>query len=89
MTQVLGYSRYVAQAGDWGAYAASRLGYLFPDAVHGIYLSYVVGGLIPFLDEDGFSQPPLARPGFLYRGPFSRSRFAVASHCAIFSLFAA
>jgi pimeloyl-ACP methyl ester carboxylesterase len=52
MTQVLGYSRYVAQGGDWGAYAASRLGFLFPEAVLGIHLSYVVGGLTPFLDEE-------------------------------------
>jgi pimeloyl-ACP methyl ester carboxylesterase len=51
MTQVLGYSQYVAQGGDWGAYAASRLGYLFPEAVLGIHLSYVVGGLVPFLDS--------------------------------------
>jgi pimeloyl-ACP methyl ester carboxylesterase len=52
MTQVLGYSNYVAQGGDWGAYAASRLGYLFPDAVIGIHLSYVVGGLRPALGGD-------------------------------------
>ena len=52
MTEVLGYSKYVAQGGDWGAYAASRLGYLFPDAILGIHLSYVVGGLVPFLDTE-------------------------------------
>ena len=51
MTHVLGYSAYVAQGGDWGAYAASRLGYLFPHAVRGIHLSYVAGGLTPFLDS--------------------------------------
>src|ERR1700738_2454673 len=45
MTQTLGYSKYIAQGGDWGAYLASRLGYLFPESLAGIHLSYVTGGL--------------------------------------------
>jgi pimeloyl-ACP methyl ester carboxylesterase len=49
-TRILGYSTYIAQGGDWGAYLASRLGYLFPQSVAGIHLSYLVGGLTPHLD---------------------------------------
>jgi pimeloyl-ACP methyl ester carboxylesterase len=52
MTQTLGYSKYIAQGGDWGAYLASRLGYLFPESLAGIHLSYVTGGLVPYLDAD-------------------------------------
>lgn len=49
MTQELGYERYAAQGGDWGAYVSSRLGFLYPDCLFGIHLSYVVGGISPFL----------------------------------------
>jgi pimeloyl-ACP methyl ester carboxylesterase len=49
MTDALGYRRYGAHGGDWGAYAASRLGRLYPEAVAGIHLSYLVGGLTPYL----------------------------------------
>jgi pimeloyl-ACP methyl ester carboxylesterase len=48
MVDVLGYKRYGAQGGDWGAYAASRLGYLYPESVLGIHLSYVVAGISPY-----------------------------------------
>ena len=38
MTQ-LGYERFAAQGGDWGAFIASRLGYAHPDRLIGIHLN--------------------------------------------------
>jgi pimeloyl-ACP methyl ester carboxylesterase len=39
MTGVLGYERFAAQGGDWGAFVASRLGYEFASRVIGIHLN--------------------------------------------------
>ncbi|MBI4595282.1 MAG: epoxide hydrolase [Candidatus Tectomicrobia bacterium] len=39
MTDVLGYSRFAAQGGDWGSFITSRLGYAYPDRVIGIHLN--------------------------------------------------
>ena len=39
MTKVLGYSRYAAQGGDWGAFITSRLGYMYPQSLHGIHIN--------------------------------------------------
>lgn len=45
MTNELGYVTYAAQGGDWGAYLSSRLGFLHPNTLIGIHLSYVTGGI--------------------------------------------
>jgi pimeloyl-ACP methyl ester carboxylesterase len=39
MTDVLGYRRFGAQGGDWGAFIASRLGYAHADKLLGIHLN--------------------------------------------------
>jgi microsomal epoxide hydrolase len=39
MTDVLGYRRFAAQGGDWGAFVTSRLGYQFPQLLYGIHLN--------------------------------------------------
>ena len=39
MTDVIGYQRFGAQGGDWGAFVASRLGFAFPDRMIGIHLN--------------------------------------------------
>jgi microsomal epoxide hydrolase len=39
MTDVLGYERYGAQGGDWGAYITARLGYVHAQALVGIHLT--------------------------------------------------
>ena len=39
MTQVLGYSRFGAQGGDWGGFIASRLGAAHGDKLAGIHLN--------------------------------------------------
>jgi pimeloyl-ACP methyl ester carboxylesterase len=45
MTDVLGYSRYGAQGGDWGSMVTSRLGFACPQHVAGIHLNMV--GIAP------------------------------------------
>ncbi|MCC7546664.1 MAG: epoxide hydrolase [Burkholderiales bacterium] len=39
MTDVLGYRRFAAQGGDWGAFVTSRLGYAYPERLAGIHLN--------------------------------------------------
>src|SRR4029077_3222815 len=39
MTDVLGYRRFAAQGGDWGAFVCSRLGAVHADKVVGIHIS--------------------------------------------------
>ncbi len=41
MKDVLGYTRYGAQGGDWGAMVTSRLGFAYPQNVVGIHLNMV------------------------------------------------
>jgi epoxide hydrolase len=45
----LGYSRYVAQGGDWGAAVTTELGHLHPPELAGIHLNmpYVIPRVIP------------------------------------------
>ena len=39
MTDVLGYERFGAQGGDWGAFVTARLGHAYPDRLAGIHLN--------------------------------------------------
>jgi microsomal epoxide hydrolase len=39
MTDVLGYGRFGAQGGDWGAFITSRLAYCYSDRIIGIHLN--------------------------------------------------
>ena len=39
MTDVLGYRRFAAQGGDWGAFITGRLGYAYPERLVGIHLN--------------------------------------------------
>jgi pimeloyl-ACP methyl ester carboxylesterase len=54
MTETLGYERFGAQGGDWGAGITSQLGDAYPDVVTGIHVNMVAAQ--PTLDE---SSPPL------------------------------
>jgi pimeloyl-ACP methyl ester carboxylesterase len=41
---LLGYRRYAAAGGDWGAYVTTRLAYAHPDHLHGIHLTLLPRG---------------------------------------------
>ena len=47
MTQVLGYSRFGAQGGDWGFAVTTQLAAQFPQALMGIHLNSSATGTIP------------------------------------------
>ena len=52
MTQVLGYPRFGAQGGDWGAYVVARLAAAHTDALAGIHLNFLpLRQDIPFPEE--------------------------------------
>jgi pimeloyl-ACP methyl ester carboxylesterase len=44
----LGYQRYGAQGGDWGAFVAPQLGRIDPDHLVGVHLNAATFGFIPF-----------------------------------------
>jgi pimeloyl-ACP methyl ester carboxylesterase len=44
----LGYQRYGAQGGDWGAFVSPQLGRIDPDHVVGVHLNAATMGFIPF-----------------------------------------
>lgn len=44
----LGYDRYGAQGGDWGAFIAPELGRIDPDHVAGVHVNAATMGFIPF-----------------------------------------
>jgi len=46
----LGYERFGAQGGDWGASISTCLGFKFPREVLGIHLNYIPGSFMPPLD---------------------------------------
>jgi pimeloyl-ACP methyl ester carboxylesterase len=43
----LGYERFAAQGGDWGASVATCLGFLSPERVLGLHLNYIPGSFEP------------------------------------------
>ena len=53
----LGYERFGAQGGDWGASVSTRLGLAFPEALVGLHLNYIPGSYRPWL---GAGAAPLA-----------------------------
>lgn len=55
MTQVLGYKRYAAQAGDWGSFVTSRLALQHPESLIAIHLTMLP--VRPHLKHP--SQPPV------------------------------
>ena len=56
MVDVLGYPRYVAQGGDWGAAVTGSLGREHGDSVAAIHLNLMLGALSPEQQEN----PPLS-----------------------------
>ena len=51
MTDVLGYRRFAAQGGDWGAFVTSRLGLSYPERVAGNHLNLLAVRRDPALPD--------------------------------------
>jgi pimeloyl-ACP methyl ester carboxylesterase len=47
----LGFERFCAQGGDWGASVSTRIGLCFPGALMGLHLNYIPGSYRPFLGD--------------------------------------
>ena len=54
MHDVLGFSRFGAQGGDWGAGVTSRLGYAYPDRMIGIHINLMMAA---GRDPNAFQNP--------------------------------
>lgn len=50
LMQELGYSKFLAQGGDFGANVSTVLAWKHPDRVIGIHLNYIPGSYRPYLD---------------------------------------
>lgn len=57
MRDVLGYERFIAGGGDWGASVSGLVGHLFPDAVKGVWLALP---RVPGLDLRGIGEDQFA-----------------------------
>jgi len=51
MTDVLGYRRFAAQGGDWGAFVTSRLGLQYPERLAGIHVNLLAVRRDPALPD--------------------------------------
>jgi pimeloyl-ACP methyl ester carboxylesterase len=51
MTEVLGYRRFAAQGGDWGAFITSRLGLMYPERLAGIHVNLLAVRRDPALPD--------------------------------------
>ncbi len=82
MRDVLGYERFAAQGGDWGALVSGHLGHLVPEAVVGVHLSLANISTINWrlLGADDFA--PEERP--LYERMKACQKH-VSSHIAVHS----
>lgn len=48
----LGYARFGAQGGDWGAGVSTWLSLLHPEIILGLHLNYIPGSYKPYLSDD-------------------------------------
>ncbi len=59
MQEKLGYGKFAAAGGDWGALVTSDLGHLYPEAVTGIYLTLpLMTGLLGLLADPNIEFAP-------------------------------
>jgi len=61
MSDAIGYTRFAAQGGDWGAFVASRLGCLHPEKLIGIHLNL----LAVRRDQQALADPPFEEKTYL------------------------
>lgn len=86
MTEVLGFERYAAQGGDWGALTTTQLGHAHADSLYGIHLSTLAP--LSLFDHErpwDITAGTLAPAGL---APAERERFLawqrrIASHVAV------
>jgi pimeloyl-ACP methyl ester carboxylesterase len=81
MREVLGYSKFAAEGGDWGAFITQQLGHKYPQHLIGIYLTLSIpmdffsGGALKESDYGADEQAALART--------REARPGIISHVAV------
>jgi len=77
MTDVLGYARFGAQGGDWGAAVTSRLGFAHPERMIGIHINLL---MVVGRDVAQFPDPNEEERRYLEEqlGPWTREKSAYA-----------
>lgn len=65
----LGYERFGAQGGDWGASVTTMVGFQHPENVIGIHLNYIPGSYRPYLGPDA---PPLTQAELAFQETFKQ-----------------
>lgn len=83
MTEVLGFERFAAAGGDWGAFVTAQLGHRYADRLYGVYESFPA---IPGLDYASVLESDYAADE---RALYARRREAeptAASHMAVHSM---
>jgi len=77
MTDVLGYQRFAAQGGDWGAAITSRLGFAHPERIIGIHINLL---MVVGRDVAQFPDPNEEERRYLEEqlGPWTREKSAYA-----------
>ena len=81
MTENLGYSRFVAQGGDWGAGVTARLGFGYPNEVAGIHVTAVSGAaMTPNLGEGDASPVGAGKGVNRGAGPVAGGRGRLLPH---------
>jgi microsomal epoxide hydrolase len=77
MTDVLGYQRFAAQGGDWGAAITSRLGFAHPERIIGIHINLL---MVVGRDVAQFTDPNEEELRYLEEqlGPWTREKSAYA-----------
>lgn len=86
MTGVLGFPRYAAQGGDWGALTTTQLGHKFADSLFGIHISTVAPLSLfnherPWDVTGGMLAPP--ELGIAERQAFLSWQQRIAAHVAV------
>jgi pimeloyl-ACP methyl ester carboxylesterase len=57
LMKTLGYKKYIAQGGDFGAGVSTALALKYPENVMGIHLNYIPGSYFPFINSvDAFTE---------------------------------
>jgi pimeloyl-ACP methyl ester carboxylesterase len=62
MRDVLGYPRFAAEGGDWGALVTEQLGHKYADRLFGIYLHFMAPNAAFLTDGNGYLQEQATRP---------------------------
>ena len=83
MKEVLGYERYAAAGGDWGAFVTAQLGHKYADELYGIHEAFPA---IPGLDYYAISEDAYAEDEADLYAQRARSEGLTTSHMAVHSM---